>query len=123
MSLDIGVRVYDTQSGQWVWIELDAGYQLMGFEVFRQQLWGTEIMKALGLELLPSLGDGAYLVIKTPDDITRLENEAHLIRANLNKLREVLGPDKANELEKTYLPNIINAIAVARSAGGEITIG
>ena len=80
-------------------------------------------MKYLGLELLPSLGDSAYLWLDTPEKITQLEDEAKLIRDNINLVLQALGPGLVHELEKTYLPNLFNAVAVARSVNGEITIG
>jgi hypothetical protein len=123
MSLWLTVRALNSTTGKSESLELPPGYHLMGFESFRQELWGTDIMKALGLELLPSLGDGAYLVLDTPEQIAQLEHEAELIRDNIDKVLQALGPDLVYSLERTYLRNLFNAVTVARSVDGEISIG
>ena|SRR5258708_4215248 len=122
MSLSLDVSMRDPQTGKLVSVELPLGYDLMGFESYRKRLWGTEVMKELGLELLPSLGEGAYLVLRTPEQITQLAHEAELMRDNIDKIREALGPDMVFTLERTYLRNLFNAVKVARSVGGEISV-
>ncbi|MFN8420197.1 MAG: hypothetical protein U0528_13295 [Anaerolineae bacterium] len=77
-------------------------------------------MTALGLELLPALGDGYIYVGR--EQIDQLEHEVEVIRDNLDKIRQVLDPGIIYSLENIYLRNLFNAVSIARSVGGWITI-
>ena len=123
MSLWLGVIVHNPQTGKRESVEMPPGSHLMGFESYRQELWGTEIMTRLGLKLLAGLSQGGYLLLKTPEEIAQLEHEAIVIRDNMDLVRQALPPHIVDALEQKYLPNLFNAVTLAQSVHGEISIG
>ncbi len=64
MTLWIDVFTRDADTGAMNTVKLKPGKNLFGFEVYRQKLWGAEIMVALNLSILPSLKNGIFWYLK-----------------------------------------------------------
>jgi hypothetical protein len=57
---------------------------LFGFEVWRKELWGHDIIKAIGCRLLFSLKETDIYVFD--EDIQNLKNELNLVIENIDKI-------------------------------------
>jgi hypothetical protein len=92
---------------------------LAGFEVTRMDLWGSDAVRALGLELLPTLREGD--VYAEGDDLRRLAEEVATLR------KSIAGVSAATEYSEVFiaarLDNIDAAIRIARRVGGGVYIG
>lgn len=119
MTLSIGVFTYD-EAGNLAHHDLDPGRDLAGFEVYRTQFWGAQIMLDLGLELLPRLREGIWLWVDQPD-LAQLEREARIILEHNVQIAEVTVVEEHKVL--WYANNLLNAIELARTINGVVDIG
>jgi len=81
MALRISSYIINTNTGEKEYFLLEPGQHLGGFEDSREKFWGSPVMEALGLTLLPTLKH-RDLHVKGPQ-LDALENEATLVLANL----------------------------------------
>ncbi len=88
---------------------------LAGIDSTRHALWGSDLMRALGCELLPRLAEGDLRV--EGRELDALEGELRLVLRELSRL------SIACELRTDYIEqrtrNILEAIRLARAAGPE----
>ena len=119
MSLRVGPFTRDPVTGKMQFIKVDPGKDLAGFEVYRHEFWGTTIMQELGLKLLPTLGDGIWLVIEN-EELDSLEEEALIILRNAALIAQKAAPDQTHV--EFYANNILNAIRIAREVNGGVQI-
>jgi hypothetical protein len=91
--------------------------QLAGFESWRQSIYGSAAAKKLGLRLLPTLGDG-HDIYAEGADLDRLKSEAEMMLANL----EGISPEDPEGV-RFRLENILEAIRLAKQAGGGVYVG
>jgi hypothetical protein len=121
MTLSVYCYVWDQDAEEWVnveWSNDRLGSHLAGFESTRQNLWGAEVMKSLGLTILPSLDGGN--IQASGDELDQLENEILLIRGNLELVLENVPFDQQMIMQRTQ--NFLDAIAKAREVGGCVVI-
>lgn len=119
MTLSIGVLTFD-EAGNMTIHDVGPGRDLAGFEVYREQFWGAQIMLELGLELLPRLRDGIWLWVEQPD-LERLEREAEIIIQHSAEISAATLVEEHKVL--WYANNLLNAIAIARTVNGIVDIG
>lgn len=77
-------------------------------------------MESLGIKILVTLRDGAYLQIKD-GEVDEFEKEVNIIRENCEMLME-----KTNHSENSIMfhtNNLLRAIGKAREVNGTLTIG
>ena len=92
MSLAISVHLVDEASGGiGAGIPLPPGGDLAGFEVWRNDLYGSEDAVRLGLTLLPMLRHGD--IRATGEDIHRLRSEAACIADHAQLFASRLGTE------------------------------
>ncbi|MHB8629898.1 MAG: hypothetical protein ACYDBJ_29190 [Aggregatilineales bacterium] len=108
----------DKSTGKMILLPSALGKDLAGIENTRTQLWGASIMIELGLKLLPLLKDS--LVKAQGSDLLLLENEIHIIRANLDKIVFTTKYDKDTIWQRTQ--NFLDAIQQAREVKGGVII-
>lgn len=120
MSLRVGPFKRDPESGDMQFLKVELGKHLAGFEIYRQQFWGADVMVELGLKLLPSLGERAWLVVEH-DELDNLEQEAHLILQNMHLIAQRTGVDLPHV--EGYAQNILHSIGIARTVIGGVSIG
>src|SRR5947209_5264509 len=120
MTLSVHCYVWREDTEEWQQVEWSnhLGCHLAGFESTRQDLWGADVMKSLGLTILPSL-DGANIQV-SGDELDQLENEILVIRANLELVLENVRYDQQMIMQRTQ--NFLDAIAKAREVGGYVVI-
>lgn len=92
--------------------------ELAGTEASRTDLWGSEVVRALGCALLPRLAEGPLYVEGTAlEDLTR---ELEVIRRELRRVAA------ATEYRTDYLSarlgNVLDAVRRARAAGGGVAV-
>ena len=99
-------------------IDWDYPATIAGFEVTREELWGSEALIALGAQMLPDLR--ASNVYCPPDRLDDLEADARLVLDHLDELARASGyrPDYI-EFRAT---NILNAMLWARENAGGVII-
>jgi hypothetical protein len=120
MTLTIDVYVID-QNGSREFVPMEhPGDSMAGFEVYRTELYGSPIALDLGLTLLPTL-NGNNIHAEDTDDLTRLEHEAHVLLANLDKIYPGIDAND-NSGPGHRLKNIIKAVQKARDIGGGVII-
>ncbi len=119
MSLRISVKCINGD-GQKHNLRLQPGKHLGGFEVSRYNFWGADIMRQLGLVLLPQLKEGGFILVGG-DELTQLEREATLIQANVELVLQHTPYDQQFVMGRT--DNILHAIQKAREVAGEVMIG
>lgn len=117
MSLSINIRVYN-ENGEYSEIELDNGRELAGGENFRRKLYGSDLAKTLGFELLPQLKRHDLYV--EPQKLNELENEFKTILEKVDEFaREV---ESEQEYVKARVQNVLNVVQIARKEKGTIVI-
>lgn len=120
MSLSMGPFVRDSETGKMEFIDVELGRQLAGVEVYRQQFWGAVVMHTLGLAMLPTLGERAWLIVEN-EDLDVLENEAQIIMNNIQLISKLTQVDEYDV--RKYADNLVHSIRIARELGGGIEIG
>jgi hypothetical protein len=101
------------------WLDLPPGKNLGGFESYREKFWGHAIMWSLGLALLPTLGNGAWLNIEG-DELEKLEQEATIIKENSALISEKTGIEEQRVL--MYASNVLYATQSAKEVRGGVSI-
>jgi hypothetical protein len=119
MTLHISVYVKDMETGSRTSVKLPPGKDLGGFESYRQKFWGHDVMKSLGLNLLPTLGKGAWLNIEG-NQLKTLEQEAYIIRKNSTLISTNTGIEEQSVL--MYADNILYAAQLAKQVEGGVSI-
>jgi hypothetical protein len=121
MSLSITVHRRNPATGELERFPADhPGDELGGFAVWRQQVWGSDAARELGLKLLPTLGD-RYDVWAEGEWLDVLEREAQTLLADAPALAERL--EVWPDVLQRRCENIIQAVARARAVGGAVSIG
>ena|SRR5258707_3665759 len=121
MTLSVYCYVWDQDAEEWLNVEWSVdrlGSHLAGFESTRRDLWGAEVMKSLGLIILPSLDGGN--IEASGDELDQLEDEILLIRGNLELVLENVPFDQQVIMQRTQ--NFLDAIGKAREVGGCVVI-
>jgi hypothetical protein len=85
--------------------------ELFGFETCRQSLWGSDVVRRLGCDLLPTLGDG-HDIQAEGGAIDRLEREARLLLDHVSDVAHEVA--YAADLIAFRLENLLAAIAYVR---------
>jgi hypothetical protein len=91
-----------------------------GFETTRKSFWGHDIMRDMGLEILPQLLYEGWLIIEN-DELDKVENELLKIQQNQTLISEKTGWDELFVMSRTN--NILRALSKARQVGGGIDLG
>jgi hypothetical protein len=120
MTLSVEVYYYDKTSGEEK--PFKDSYGVFGFEVARTQLWGAEIMKQLGLEILPLLEERSELIIEG-EELDQLELEANLIIRNVDLILEKTKYGDITSRITNYAENLLRAVKLARECSGYVSIG
>jgi hypothetical protein len=89
---------------------------LAGFEECRRTLWGSDIARALGLTLLPSLAEGD--IYAEDEDLSRLDAELSTLRNAVALVAE--STLFREDFIRQRIDNIAAAIAVAREHSGGV---
>ena len=88
---------------------------LAGFESWRQTIYGAT--RKLGLSLIPTLGDG-YDIYAEGADLDLLQSEAETMIANLERIAP-----SDQEGVRFRIENILEAVRLAKAAGGGVYVG
>lgn len=124
MSLSVSVFVRDPDTGDMhsnpLEIPPSETCLPVGFETTRKSFWGHEIMREMGLEILPQLLYEGWLIIEN-DTLDQVESEVLKIRENQALISETTGWDKDFVMSRTK--NILRALSTARQVGGGIDFG
>ena len=114
MSLLVNVYVRD-ENGQMSFIEPEhPSQELVGFESYRQVLYGSHAAISLGLTLLPSLATGD--VYAQGDDLAHLRSDAERALSNIELFESEAGVE-AERLRPRF-ENILRAVGMAEGVGG-----
>lgn len=118
MSLLVQVYLIN-EKGKWVFEDLEDGYQeLAGFEHCRKKLYGSDLAKRLGLELLPWLASGDLHV--SGEEVAELQAEAEIM------IRESLAFEEHTEFSADYVErraeNIRQACLRAKKIRGNVVV-
>src|SRR5687768_11344921 len=112
MSISVSVFTRDPETGQMQRSEIpifetsQTGLPA-GFETTRKTFWGHDIMRNMGLEILPQLLYEAWLIIEN-DELDQVESEVLKIRENQVLISEKAGWDKDFVMSRTK--NILRAL-------------
>jgi len=121
MTLSVYCYVWDPDAEEWISVEWSndrLGSHLAGFESTRHELWGADVMKSLGLTILPSL-DGDNIQV-CGAELDQLEREIYLIHENLELVLENVPFDEKMITQRTR--NFLDAINKAREVEGYVVI-
>ncbi|HEX8392153.1 MAG TPA: hypothetical protein VF665_07370 [Longimicrobium sp.] len=100
-------------------VDLGPGGGLLGFESYRGHLWGTRVMKDLGLHLLPSLGREYGFVVRE-DGLDELQHEARTIHDAAEQIEAATRIPA--ERVQFYAQNLLQAVAMARETRGSVHV-
>jgi hypothetical protein len=121
VSLSIHISYFDETTGEEKYVKLELGDHLAGFEVARQRLWGADIMKRLGLTILPRLDHEAYIVVEG-EELDELGREAQTIIDNAQQVSHETQYDNAATIADRAR-NVFNAVQKAKAVKGRVSIG
>ena len=116
MTLSVSPYIRD-EEGNLEWLEMPSGFnELVGTEVTRKTFWGSDRLKSLGLNILPSLISTDIFAEK--NELGVLENEIDHLISNLSSMY------KGEEFNywNFRLSNIKEAIGVAKEKNGGVCI-
>jgi len=99
-------------------IDVDHSEELAGFERCRQDLWGHEAVRALGLALLPTLAEGD--IYAEGDAIGQLESDTQRLLTHVTAVAEATR--YTTEFITQRCQNILSAVLHARKIGGDVVI-
>jgi hypothetical protein len=119
MSLEITVENWteaDDLAGATIWS------REFGAEASRRAVWGSDAMRALGLEHLPRLADVGSIEAMD-EDLAALEREARMVLDHVGAVAAVTGWDAG--YIRRRVDYLLEACALARSCGpwGLVYIG
>jgi hypothetical protein len=118
--MGLKVRVYTGQFGtaEWKLLDSEVGEHLAGPESTRQELWGSVIMRSIGLELLPTLATNNLHL--SGHELGKLENELKLVESKANEISAYTNIDEYALL--VIIKNILKAIDRAKEINGGVLI-
>ncbi|KAB2853643.1 MAG: hypothetical protein F9K46_18055 [Anaerolineae bacterium] len=121
MTIGIFVLVKDQTTGEFIDVETDSSKMLFGFYSHRGALWGSDLVRSLGLVLLPKLLDIGDLHLTTHDEFDLFEKEIRIIEKNIDIIAVDAGDQPKYIMH--YVKNALEAISKARELNGTIMIG
>ncbi|GGJ54085.1 hypothetical protein [Streptomyces brasiliensis] len=118
MSLNVDVVVRGPAGGFDVLDTPEGCDDSAGFEVWRQKVWGSDVVRSLGARYLPLL-DGDWMEVAT-EDLPLFLQEILLLRAHLDLIATTVGvhPDGI----ESRLDNIEAATLRAQRLGARVLI-
>ena len=124
MTLQLSVYYRDEITGEEKSVPLES--DVFGLEVARKELWGQPILRQLGLEILPELGEGAWLNIGG-EELDQLEREANLILENTGTILEHTNYTDGRltggkTIVEEYATNLLEAVKKARAVNGYVSV-
>ena len=100
-------------------VDLGPGGGLLGFESYRGDLWGTRVMRDLGLNLLPSLGSEWGFIVRE-DGLDELRHEARMVHDAAAQIEAATRIPA--ERVRFYAQNLLQAVVVARETRGSVHV-
>lgn len=100
----------------------DGHNYLFGFEIYRKQLWGHEVMKSLGCTLIHSLGEGHNIYV-FDEDMEQLKDKMLKIISQIETIASKTGIEEDTIICR--VKNVLEYIRVAQLSGENfgVTIG
>ena len=118
MGMRVSVYKTNVETGKWEILNSEVGDALVGSEATRTELWGTEVIRSLGLKLLPTL---AYADLEVAGhQILDLEVEVNAVQDNVALIASHVPLDEYSILAITR--NILKAIDRAKKVEGGVVI-
>ena len=120
MSLSVDVWVVDETEPDKIRVlavPSDAS-DLAGFETTRTKLWGSPVVRSLGVSLLPRLADGDLWV--SNDQVEAFAAECALVLANRTAIASASG--YGEEYIESRLANMVDAARRALDAHGGVVV-
>jgi hypothetical protein len=120
MSLSVHVWVVDeTEPGKVRVLAAPPGAStLAGFEATRTKLWGSPVVRSLGVSLLPQLAEGDLWV--SNDQVEAFAAECALVLANRAAIASASGYDE--DYIESRLTNMVDAARRALDAHGGVVV-
>lgn len=94
-------------------------YMLGGFEAWRKELWGSDVIRSLNLKLLPALSRGEW-VHAEGKALDIFESDVRTVQANAKLITQHVQIDEYSIMATTN--RYLEAIARARSVDGGVVI-
>ncbi len=120
VSLSVDAFVRDQDSGERKYLDVtNPEKQTAGFERYRTDFWGADVMKSLGLTLLPMLKEQYGLEVEGTA-LDELEREAETILENITLVSQ--NTHLTLQDVQFYVGNVLDAIHMARGVRGGVII-
>ena len=118
MSLSISILKANVKDNGYDEIELPKGRDLAGGERWRTEVYGSELLRGLGLEALPELAAGDISAFG--EELLTIKKEANLLLENISEISTSLGIEE--EKLRFRIKNISDACDQASARGAELRI-
>jgi hypothetical protein len=120
MGLKVNVIKGEFMTATWEILESELGENLAGSESSREEIWGSTIMKSLGLHLLPQIADKYKFFYVSGTQLNELEQELKTVREKAGDISSHVRIDEYSLLVITR--NILKAVDRAKQIDGGILI-